>query len=66
MRYDKMKFLESVGFSDMVAKVKDGKCPICAKVVHPNAEFRDNKSRKEFTISGMCQECQDAVFTEDD
>lgn len=25
-------------------------------------EFRDEISRKEFTISGLCQDCQDSVF----
>ena len=24
--------------------------------------FKDDVSRKEFTISGMCQTCQDSVF----
>jgi hypothetical protein len=24
--------------------------------------FNDDISRKEFTISGMCQDCQDSVF----
>jgi hypothetical protein len=27
--------------------------------------FRDELSRKEFNISGLCQRCQDQVFTED-
>tara|TARA_Y100000310_G_scaffold20311_1_gene19787 strand:+ start:1093 stop:1293 length:201 start_codon:yes stop_codon:yes gene_type:complete len=25
-------------------------------------EFKDDLSRKEYTISGMCQTCQDGVF----
>lgn len=25
-------------------------------------EFKDELSRREFTISGLCQNCQDAVF----
>ena len=25
-------------------------------------DFRDNLSRKEYTISGMCQACQDKTF----
>lgn len=29
---------------------------------HNATEFRDDLSRKEYTISGLCQECQDAVF----
>lgn len=30
----------------------------------PATEFRDRLSRKEFTISGLCQECQDKIFGE--
>jgi hypothetical protein len=26
--------------------------------------FRDEESRKEYTISGMCQDCQDKIFEE--
>lgn len=36
-----------------------GKCPTCTQ---PVGEFRDDLSRKEFSISGMCQKCQDSVF----
>jgi len=28
----------------------------------PATEFRDELSKKEYTISGLCQECQDKVF----
>ena len=28
----------------------------------PITEFRDSLSMKEYTISGLCQECQDKVF----
>lgn len=28
----------------------------------PATEFKDAKSRKEFTISGFCQSCQDRIF----
>jgi len=28
----------------------------------PASEFRDEISRKEFTISGLCQKCQDSIF----
>ncbi|MEK9748239.1 MAG: hypothetical protein VW443_04775 [Pseudomonadales bacterium] len=37
-------------------------CVICRK---PAENFRDDLSRKEFTISGMCQACQDEVFQEE-
>lgn len=32
----------------------------------PAVGFRDPLSRKEFHISGLCQECQDKVFGGDD
>ena len=38
-------------------------CVICGQ----NAVvFNDELSEKEFTISGMCQKCQDSVFGEND
>lgn len=43
-------------------ELKDaGKCPTCWKVV---GEFRNDAFRKEFAISGMCQECQDSLEAE--
>jgi len=40
-------------------KVK--KCPFCKKDMS-NPTFKDSKSKKEFEISGLCQDCQDDVF----
>lgn len=36
-------------------------CPICRKKVNVT-KFKDQLSKKEFAISGMCQTCQDKVF----
>lgn len=38
-----------------------GKCPTCEEAIDAE-EFRDSLSYKEYTISGMCQSCQDKVF----
>jgi len=35
---------------------------ICAWCGKPAKEFRDALSRREYTISGFCQECQDKTF----
>lgn len=43
-----------------------GKCPTCAREFDPDAEFVDDLSRREYRISGMCQECQDSVFNQDE
>ena len=32
----------------------------------PATEFRDDISRKEFAISGMCQKCQDGIYGKED
>ena len=34
-------------------------CPFCKE---PVGEFRDKLSQREFEISGLCQNCQDGVF----
>lgn len=41
--------------------VHEGYCTICGG---PATEFKDALSEKEFTISGMCQVCQDKFFVE--
>jgi endogenous inhibitor of DNA gyrase (YacG/DUF329 family) len=51
------------------------RCPICKRIVNwgnyylPGFDpermsnpFRDNKSREEYTISGLCQDCQDKIW----
>jgi len=46
---------------DMFAQRNNGRCPFCKKPVE-RMIFRDDLSRKEFEISGICQECQDNTF----
>lgn len=41
--------------------IEGNTCVVCGK---PAKEFKDELSRKEYSISGMCQDCQDATFTE--
>lgn len=40
-------------------------CVFCGKPVDPRKDFRNAISLKEFTISGICQACQDSVFGKD-
>ena len=39
-----------------------GECMTCSCKDITISSFRDELSVKEYTISGMCQECQDKVF----
>jgi len=44
------------------AKLKrQGRCPFCKQKINPK-EFRDERSRREYQISGLCQKCQDKTF----
>lgn len=37
-------------------------CTTCRKSI---TSFKDELSKKEYQISGMCQQCQDSVFDSD-
>ena len=53
--------MRKAGFGKEVDLVEQGCCPICKKEINMN-DFKDTLSRKEFKISGLCQECQDVTF----
>ena len=38
-----------------------GICTFCGSQI---GEFKDDLSRQEWAISGLCQECQDEIFRE--
>ena len=55
----------AAGFVKEVELVKEGRCPFCMRRVN-EGEFRDEISKREFEISGLCQVCQDITFKEAD
>jgi len=55
--------LRAAGFGEEVRRAELGLCPLCSDPVKEE-DFRDELSRKEHNISGMCQKCQDGVFGE--
>jgi hypothetical protein len=56
--------IRAMGFGERVRAFEDGNCPLCSKVIHPNTEFKDELSLREYEISGLCQSCQDGIFEE--
>jgi len=58
------EIMRQLGFGARVFQVQKGNCPSCGKAVNPNAkgEFRDECSKREFKISGLCQKCQDETY----
>jgi len=55
------EIMKAAGFQKEVEKVEKGLCPFCSTPVEMS-EFRDELSKKEFGISGLCQKCQDETF----
>lgn len=47
-------------FPGTMQAIADKMCPCCGD---PIGEFRDALSKREYEISGMCQKCQDKVFS---
>ena len=52
--------MRKMGFAREVLKTHLGICPICNHPVEDN--FKDELSKREYKISGMCQTCQDKIF----
>ncbi len=53
--------MRKAGFGQHVKDVEGGVCPFCKIKVDTNA-FKDELSRREYKISGLCQSCQDDIF----
>lgn len=56
------ELMNHLGFNKYVVRVSRGLCPYCNRPTI--GEFRDELSKIEHSISGMCQSCQDEVFDE--
>ena len=57
--------LKGLGFGREVMLVDEDRCPFCKKVIDFDS-FKDPLSEKEFEISGLCQNCQDETFKEEE
>ena len=55
--------MKKMGFEKEVKLVKEKKCPFCKKQIN-EVNFKNELSKREYKISGLCQECQDKVFGE--
>ena len=53
--------LEKLGFTEEMKLIENRQCPCCKEKININ-DFKDEKSLKEFVISGLCQSCQDDIF----
>jgi hypothetical protein len=55
------EIMEKAGFGDAVKAVENGECPFCHIKVNI-MDFTDEMSRREYSISGICQRCQNETF----
>jgi hypothetical protein len=60
-------------FPEATKKVENGQCPLCDhEIIHYMegeelvTEFDSPLSYKEYKISGLCQKCQNRVFSSND
>ena len=53
------KLLSAIAGKDREYTIRASKCMTCN---NPDMDFRDSLSVREYTISGLCQRCQDGVF----
>ena len=52
----KEKNLRALGFNEQVDRTKVNLCAICGQVIKME-DFKDELSRREYSISGLCQKC---------
>tara|TARA_R110002020_G_scaffold195094_1_gene396067 strand:- start:434 stop:685 length:252 start_codon:yes stop_codon:yes gene_type:complete len=52
----------ATGGKDRYEVVRNGECMTCDSQGNVSSSFSDDLSRKEYSISGMCQSCQDDIF----
>ncbi len=50
---------------DAAIRAAEGQCIICGDDI-VESQFKDDLSRDEYSISGMCQKCQDGIFEADE
>jgi len=53
--------MRAAGFGREVDRTKFNLCPLCGNPIKME-DFKDSLSRKEYAISGMCQDCQNEIF----
>ena len=55
------EIMRRCGFGEEVALVENGQCPLCKNSTRDEV-FENERSKREFEISGLCQRCQNSFF----
>ncbi len=59
---DKSPAIDSLLENLFPGRTKSIRGDVCVMCKGPASKFKDALSHKEFSISGMCQNCQDEIF----
>jgi hypothetical protein len=62
MRKTTKNNLKILGFADEIERIENHQCAFCGSEKIKPEDFRDDLSRKEYSISALCQQCQDGIF----
>ena len=49
-------------FPEKTRRAKSGRCADCNEPITSTDDFKDAISIREYSISGLCQRCQDEIF----
>ena len=60
--YSLRKAINAFAGVDTEECIYNNACVFCGTIINPITDFKDELSKKEFSISGLCQECQDKTF----
>ena len=55
--------MRQLGYNKELDLIDKGYCPFCNRQVNVT-KFKNVISKREFKISGLCQQCQDETFKE--
>ena len=53
--------MTAFGLGGMLDEIRKGNCPFCLAPIFMS-QFKNEISKREFKISGLCQKCQDKTF----
>lgn len=55
------EIIKKIFGNDIINQIENSICPICKEKINMN-DFKTHLDVKEYTISGLCQKCQDKIF----
>lgn len=56
------RFIDELSYQIVGRHVRENECKTCGQQINKTLDFRDELSKREYEISGMCQKCQDSVY----